>query len=85
LSAFVTTLVSESLLVHPGEIPVPRKKVARIMNTLSLIQMYGNVIIKACLGTVGERFRCLGRQSLQTFDGADIILPLLLGKRSPKI
>lgn len=84
LSTLVTTLVSESLLVHPGEVPVPREEVSSVMYSLGLVQVNSHPVVEPRLGTVGEGLRCLGRQSLQTLDSANIILPLLLGESSPK-
>jgi hypothetical protein len=55
------------------------------MYSLRLIQMHSHPVVEARLGTVGEGLWCLGRQSLQTLDSADIILPLLLGKSPPNI
>lgn len=83
LGAGVTALLTQRLLVQPGEVPVPREEVARVVDAQGLVDVSRDEVIEASLGTGSHRRRRQGRLGLDTLDGIDVGLLLLLGEGVP--
>lgn len=83
LSAGVTALLTKRLLVQPGEVPVPREEVTSVVDAQGLVDVSRDEVIEASLGTGSNRRRRQGRLGLDTLDGIDIGLLLLLGEGVP--
>lgn len=50
LCALITTLITQGLLVQPGEVSMPHEKVTRVVDGCCLVKMSGHPVIETCLG-----------------------------------
>jgi hypothetical protein len=83
LRSLVAALLLEGFLIQPGKVTMPAQEAAAVVDLHGLVDVHGNEVVEAALGSRGFRRWRVGRLRLQALDGVDVILLLLLAQRAP--